>query len=52
MECAAETLGTLQFVQRAKSIRNTAKVNWVLKGDPKFLAKEIERLNQEVRTCP
>lgn len=49
MECSAETLGTLQFVQRAKSIRNTAKVNWVLKGDPKFLAKEIERLNQEVR---
>lgn len=49
MECSAETLGTLQFVQRAKSIRNTAKVNWVLKGDPKFLAKEIERLNLEVR---
>ncbi|MEW5309683.1 MAG: hypothetical protein WDW38_001552 [Sanguina aurantia] len=50
MECSAETLGTLQFVQRAKSIRNMAKVNWVLKGDPKFMAKEIERLNAELES--
>jgi len=46
--CAAETLSTLYFVQRAKCIRNKATINLDYRGDTKLLQNEILRLNTEI----
>lgn len=46
--CGAETLSTLQFVQRAKNIKNKAVVNLDCKGDVVMFQKEIQRLNAEL----
>ena len=46
--CAAETVSTLQFVSRAKCIRNKASINLLYRGDVALLQKEIIRLNTEL----
>lgn len=43
-----ETLSTLQFMSRAKCIRNRAKINLDAQGDVQVLQKEIVRLNFEL----
>lgn len=43
-----ETLSTLQFMSRAKCIRNRAKINLDAQGDVQVLQKEIARLNSEL----
>ena len=51
----AETLSTLRFAQRAKSIKNRAKVNEDTLGDLSTLQAEIARLKEELslaRTAP
>ena len=51
----AETLSTLRFAQRAKSIKNRAKVNEDTLGDLSTLQAEITRLKEELslaRTVP
>ena len=45
---ASETSSTLQFVQRAKCIRNKATINLDYRGDVALLQKEIVRLNTEL----
>ena len=47
----AETLSTLRFAQRAKSIRNRAKVNEDTLGDLSSLQAEIARLKEELATA-
>ena len=42
-----ETLGTLQFAQRAKKIKNEAVVNEDTSGDMALLTAEISRLRGE-----
>jgi kinesin family protein 15 len=44
----AETLSTLQFMSRAKCIRNRAKINLDAQGDVGELQREIARLNVEL----
>lgn len=44
----AETLSTLRFAQRAKSIKNRAKVNEDTLGDMSGLQAEIARLKEEL----
>ena len=44
----AETLSTLRFAQRAKSIKNRAKVNEDTLGDLSTLQAEIARLKEEL----
>ena len=44
----AETLSTLRFAQRAKSIKNRAKVNEDTLGDLSSLQAEIARLKEEL----
>jgi kinesin family member 15 len=46
--CAHETLSTLQFAERAKCIRNRAKVNTDTQGDHRALQAEVERLQAEL----
>lgn len=46
--CAHETLSTLQFAERAKCIRNRAKVNTDTQGDQRALQAEVERLQAEL----
>jgi kinesin family member 15 len=46
--CAHETLSTLQFAERAKCIKNRAKVNIDTQGDIKMLQAEVERLQAEL----
>ncbi len=46
--CAHETMTTLQFVQRAKRIRNKAHINMDIRGDVTVLQKEIARLNKTI----
>jgi kinesin family protein 15 len=46
--CAAETSSTLQFVSRAKCIKNKASINLLYRGDVALLQKEIIRLNTEL----
>lgn len=43
-----ETLSTLQFMSRAKCIRNRAKINLDSQGDVAELQREILRLNTEL----
>ncbi|EIE19392.1 kinesin-domain-containing protein [Coccomyxa subellipsoidea C-169] len=43
---AAETASTLEFAQRAKRIRNRARVNRDTRGDEQLLRREIERLKR------
>ena len=43
-----ETLSTLKFAQRAKMIKNKAKVNEESNGNVEVLKKEIQRLKQEL----
>jgi kinesin family protein 15 len=43
-----ETLSTLQFMSRAKCIRNRAKINLDSQGDVAELQREILRLNNEL----
>ena len=45
---AAETLTTLQFVARAKCIRNHATINLEYCGDVPMLQKEVARLDAEL----
>lgn len=47
--CAHETLSTLQFADRAKCIRNRAKVNTDTEGTEAALQSEVERLREELR---
>lgn len=47
--CAHETLSTLQFADRAKCIRNRAKVNTDTEGTEMALQAEVERLREELR---
>ena len=44
----AETLSTLRFAQRAKSIKNKARVNEDTLGDVSMLQAEIARLKEEL----
>eukprot|EP00892_Ulva_mutabilis_P001902 jgi/Ulvmu1/11712/UM008_0123.1 len=46
--CAHETLSTLQFAERAKCIKNRAKVNVDTQGDKRALQAELERLQAEL----
>lgn len=46
--CAHETLSTLQFAERAKCIKNRAKVNVDTQGDKRALQAEVERLQAEL----
>lgn len=46
--CAHETLSTLQFAERAKCIKNRAKVNMDTQGDKRALQAELERLQAEL----
>ncbi len=46
--CSQETMSTLQFVSRAKRIRNKAHINLDYRGDVAVLQKEILRLNKEI----
>ena len=41
-----ETLSTLQFVSRAKHIRNKAVVNEDMRGEADLLRREVQRLNR------
>lgn len=43
-----ETLSTLQFMSRAKCIRNRAQINLDARGDVGLLQREIVRLNNEL----
>jgi kinesin family protein 15 len=43
-----ETLSTLQFMSRAKCIRNRAQINLDARGDVALLQREILRLNSEL----
>jgi hypothetical protein len=45
---AQETLSTLQFMSRAKCIRNRAQINLDARGDVVLLQREIVRLNLEL----
>lgn len=45
---AQETLSTLQFMSRAKCIRNRATINLDARGDVVLLQREIVRLNTEL----
>ncbi|WIA12855.1 hypothetical protein OEZ85_006481 [Tetradesmus obliquus] len=45
---AQETLSTLQFMSRAKCIRNRATINMDARGDVVLLQREIVRLNSEL----
>lgn len=45
---AQETLSTLQFMSRAKCIRNRATINLDARGDVVLLQREIVRLNGEL----
>ncbi|KAK9915231.1 hypothetical protein WJX75_006495 [Coccomyxa subellipsoidea] len=45
---AAETASTLEFAQRAKRIRNRARINRDTRGDEQLLRREIERLKREL----
>eukprot|EP00878_Enallax_costatus_P027357 GHUV01029436.1.p1 GENE.GHUV01029436.1~~GHUV01029436.1.p1 ORF type:complete len:241 (+),score=83.16 GHUV01029436.1:535-1257(+) len=45
---AQETLSTLQFMSRAKCIRNRATINLDARGDVVLLQREIVRLNNEL----
>jgi hypothetical protein len=47
--CSHETLSTLQFAERAKCIRNRAKVNTDTEGTETALQAEVERLREELR---
>eukprot|EP00210_Caulerpa_lentillifera_P007889 g7530.t1 len=45
---SGESLSTLQFVQRAKHIKNKAKANEVLKQDPVALQMEVMKLRAQI----
>lgn len=45
---AMETLSTLNFMSRAKCIRNRAQINLDARGDVALLQREIARLNNEL----
>ncbi|KAL6894094.1 hypothetical protein ACP4OV_008192 [Aristida adscensionis] len=47
--CAAETLSTLKFAQRAKYIRNNAIINEDASGDVLSMRLQIQQLKKEVR---
>ncbi|KAL6637861.1 hypothetical protein ACP70R_025433 [Stipagrostis hirtigluma subsp. patula] len=47
--CAAETLSTLKFAQRAKYIRNNAIINEDASGDVLSMRLQIQNLKKEVR---
>eukprot|EP00854_Cymbomonas_tetramitiformis_P010742 gene10742-12711_t len=48
-DCAAETLSTLKFAQRAKCIRNKAVINEDSVEDPTALKAEVQQLKAELK---
>lgn len=46
MDCAHETMSTLNFAARAKLMRNRARVNQDTRGNIDVLRKEVLRLNR------